>query len=160
MGFIHGYWGLVRPYMHSIFHFALRLLPHCRQRATKVNSPLGFLAISLFCNPFTLFALLLIHCSLFFSRLMVWFFWRISTPVLTRERGAQPNNFPILSILEPILEHQKTEIINQVKQRASWFLFTDHCLLITVYWLLNVIKLGHKRSAKLALLGCCISVRG
>ena len=47
-----------------------------------------------------------------------------------------PNKFPILSILEPILEHQKTEIINQVKLREAYLLFTDYWLLITDYWLL------------------------
>ena len=41
------------------------------------------------------------------------------------------NKFPILSILEPIFEHQKLEVISQVKLYS--LLFTVYSLLITVY---------------------------
>ena len=57
-----------------------------------------------------------------------------SAPAGPHLGASPPNKFPILSILEPILEHQKTEIINQVKHYC--LLFTVDCLLITVYWLL------------------------
>ena len=46
-----------------------------------------------------------------------------------KERGK--NKFPILSILEPILEYQKSEVISQVKLYC--LLFTIYCLLFTVY---------------------------
>ena len=60
-------------------------------------------------------------------------------------RSAPPNKFPILSISEPILEHQKTEIINQVKSREAWFLVAVYslllpgcCLLVSAYCLLFI----------------------
>ena len=42
---------------------------------------------------------------------------------------------------------QKSELISQVKLREACLLLPGSWLLVTGYCLLNVIKLGHKRSA-------------